>query len=46
MAKGMRLFRCPKCGEETEALAIEVSHRCRNNQRKMTQYELIRNSDG
>ena len=41
----MRLFRCPKCGEEAEALAVEVSHRCGNNKRAMTKYELVRDNN-
>jgi hypothetical protein len=38
----MRIFRCPSCGDETTALAVEVAHHCPSNKRKLTQYVEIK----
>jgi ABC-type ATPase with predicted acetyltransferase domain len=37
----MKLWRCPKCSEEVEAIATQVSHRCRNNKNIDTNWVLV-----
>ena len=37
----MKLWRCPKCSHEVEAIAIAVSHRCKSNKNIDTLYKQI-----
>lgn len=35
----MRTFRCPGCGDETKALALDCWHRCPAKRNKPTWYD-------
>ena len=35
----MKLWRCPKCKQEIEAIAIEVTHKCPSNKSQITKWE-------
>lgn len=39
--KGLQLWRCPRCLEEVETLALDVAHRCSINRNRMTAWEQV-----
>ena len=41
--RGRSLWRCPKCGELAEVVAVEVAHRCARNRNRLTYWEPVYN---